>query len=105
MGEVSDPAAVRSVPWPGTLARAGQGRGWITDTVGHEQRLEGPRVPYRVRVAVVVEVDKHVLVGQAPFPDPVSPPPQVGAGVGTRVQVMIIWAVPGDGFEAGPRDW
>ena len=51
------------------------------------------RVAYRVGVAVVVEVDEQLVAGQVPFPDPVSPPPQVGIGVGADVQVMMIWAV------------
>lgn len=55
--------------------------------------LGGSTPADRVRVAVVVEVDKHVVDGRAPFPGPVSPPRQVGAGVGTGAQVMMIRAV------------
>ena len=53
----------------------------MAGTAGGEPRPEGPRVAYRVGVAVVVEVDEHVAAGQVPFPDPVSPPRQVGVGV------------------------
>ena len=62
-------------------------------SAGRMQRKEGPRVAYGVGVAIVVEVDEHVVAGQVPFPDPVSPPGQVGVGVGTGVQVMMIRAV------------
>src|ERR1700734_976865 len=62
-------------------------------SVGREQRVEGARVPYRVRVSVVVEVDEHVLVRQTPFPDSVSPPCQVSIGVRAGVQVIMIRAV------------
>jgi ABC-2 type transport system ATP-binding protein len=65
----------------------------VAQAIGREQRLEGPRVPYRVRVTVVVEVDVHVLAGQTPFPDPVSPPLQVRIGVRAGVQVIVIRAV------------
>ncbi len=62
----------------------------MADLAGHKQRPEDPRVAYRA--GVVVEVDEHVVAGQVPFPDPVSPPRQVGAGVGTGVRVMMIRA-------------
>jgi hypothetical protein len=61
--------------------------------LGHVARSESPRVAYRVRVTVVVEVDEHIVTGQVPFPDPVSPPPQVGVRVGTGVQMVMIRAV------------
>jgi hypothetical protein len=50
-------------------------------SAGRMQRKEGPRVAYGVGVAIVVEVDEHVLAGQIPFPDPVRPPRQVSVGV------------------------
>ena len=47
------------------------------------------------------EVDEHVVAGQVPLPDPVRPPPQVGVGVGTAVQVMMIRAVHPDVDQIG----
>ena len=83
------------------LTRTGRKYTWIAVTAGYEQRLQGPRVPYRVSVAVVVEVGEHVLACQVPLPDPVSPPLQVSAGVGASVQVMVIWAVQSQVDEIG----
>ncbi len=71
----------------------------MAGTAGGEQCPESPRVADRVGVAVVVEVDEHVLAGQVPFPDPVSPPPQVGVGVGTRNTPGMSSATPP---QAGP---
>src|SRR5690242_13133296 len=44
-----------------TLARVDRGRSWMAGSAGPEQRPEGPRVAYRVRVAVVVEVGEHIV--------------------------------------------
>jgi hypothetical protein len=35
----------------------------MADRLGPEQRPEGPRIAYRLGVAVVIEVDEHVVVG------------------------------------------